>query len=167
MPPKKKSRRKSAKPKIAVARKKSKTAAKTKAKTKAKPKKQSAKVQSRRKSAVQKTSSKKAAPKREASSKASLRNPESETKRDVQQDARRRKRVARSPALDEQSGDLQGISRAEQDDSESIEELVEEGNAFEAGAVAGVEEADNADEREVRTHELPEDDVPEEYWDKE
>ena len=35
-----------------------------------------------------------------------------------------------------------------------------------AGAVAGVEEADNADEREVRTHELPEDDVPEEYLDK-
>jgi len=65
-----------------------------------------------------------------------------------------------------QSGDLQGLSQAEQADSESVDELVEEGNLFEAGAVAGVEEADNADEREVHTHEVPEDDVPEEYLDK-
>lgn len=65
-----------------------------------------------------------------------------------------------------QSGDLQGLSRAEEADSESVDELVEEGNVFEAGAVAGVEEANNADEREVHTHEVPEDDVPEEYLDK-
>ena len=65
-----------------------------------------------------------------------------------------------------QSGDLQGLSRVEQADSESVDELVEEGNPFEAGAVAGVEEADNADEKEVDTHEVPEDDVPEEYLDK-
>lgn len=68
--------------------------------------------------------------------------------------------------LGQQSGDLQGLSRAEQADSESVDELVEEGNIFEAGAVAGVEEADNAGEREVHTHEVPEDDVPEEYLDK-
>ena len=66
-----------------------------------------------------------------------------------------------------QSGDLQGLSRAEQADSESVDELIEEGNPFEASAVAGVEEADNADEREVRTHEVPEDDIPDEYFDKE
>ena len=65
-----------------------------------------------------------------------------------------------------QSADFQGLSRAEQADSESVDELVEEGNLFEAGAVAGVEEADNADEREVHTREVPEDDVPEEYQDK-
>jgi hypothetical protein len=65
-----------------------------------------------------------------------------------------------------ESGDLEGLSRAEEADSESVDELVEEGNSFEAGAVAGVEEADNADEREVHTHEVPEDDVPEEYLDK-
>lgn len=64
------------------------------------------------------------------------------------------------------SEDWQGLSRVEQADSESVEELVEEGNLFEAGAVAGVEEADDADEKEVRTRELPEDDVPEEYLDK-
>lgn len=65
-----------------------------------------------------------------------------------------------------QSGDLQGLSRAVQADSESVDELVEEGNVFEAGAVAGVEEANSADEKEVHTHEVPEDDVPEEYLDK-
>ena len=58
------------------------------------------------------------------------------------------------------------MSRAEEADSESVDELVEEGNTFEAGAVAGVEEADNSDEREVHTHEVSEDDVPGEYLEK-
>ena len=44
--------------------------------------------------------------------------------------------------------------------------MLEEGNAFEADAVAGVEHADENQEREVHTHEVPEDDVPEEYLDK-
>jgi len=65
-----------------------------------------------------------------------------------------------------QSGDLQGLSNAETVDSESVGELVEEGNAFEADIVAGVEDAGRHDEREVRTHEVPEDDVPDEYLDK-
>jgi hypothetical protein len=65
-----------------------------------------------------------------------------------------------------QTGDLEGLSRAEQADSESVDELVEEGNAFEAGAVAGVQEADDQDMREVHTREVPEDDVPDEYLDK-
>lgn len=67
----------------------------------------------------------------------------------------------------QQSGDLQGLSRAESADSESVDELVEEGNPFEANVVTGVEDADNAGERAVRTHEVPEDDVPDEYLDKE
>lgn len=62
-----------------------------------------------------------------------------------------------------QSGDLQGLSNRGGSDSESVDELLEEGNAFEAEAVKGVEDADQADEQEVRTHEVPEDDVPEEY----
>jgi hypothetical protein len=66
-----------------------------------------------------------------------------------------------------QSGDLQGLSGVESADSESVDELLEEGNAFEADVVTGVEAADNADEREVRTHEVPEDDVPGEYSDEE
>ncbi len=65
-----------------------------------------------------------------------------------------------------QSGEFQGLSREEQANSESVDELVEEGNIFEAGAVAGVEEADNHDTREVHTNEVPEDDVPEEYLEK-
>jgi hypothetical protein len=67
----------------------------------------------------------------------------------------------------EQAGDLQGLSRVESADSESVEELLEEGNAFEAGAVMGVEDAKDADEGEILTHEVPEDDVPGEYLDKE
>jgi len=66
-----------------------------------------------------------------------------------------------------QSGDLQGLSDAENADSESVDELLEEGNAFEADVVTGVEDAGNADEKEVRTHEVPGDDVPHEYLDKE
>ena len=58
------------------------------------------------------------------------------------------------------------MSRRELADSESVDELLEEGNAFEAGVVAGVEEADDTDEREVHTREVPEDDVPDEYLDK-
>lgn len=65
-----------------------------------------------------------------------------------------------------EAGDLQGLSDRESADSESVDELVEEGNAFEAGVVSGVEEADDNDEREVHTHEFPEDDVPEEYLDE-
>src|ERR1700674_4488836 len=65
-----------------------------------------------------------------------------------------------------QSGDLQGLSNVETADSESVGELVEEGNAFEADIVAGVEDGGRHDEREVRTHEVPEDDVPGEYLDK-
>jgi hypothetical protein len=66
-----------------------------------------------------------------------------------------------------QSGDLQGLSGIERADSESVNELIEEGNAFEADVVAGVESAGNNDEGEVRTREVPEDDVPGEYLDKE
>jgi hypothetical protein len=62
-----------------------------------------------------------------------------------------------------QSGDIQGISRQEDVDSESVEELAEEGQDFEAEAVSGVENALDPDEGEVRTHEVPEDDVPREY----
>jgi hypothetical protein len=66
-----------------------------------------------------------------------------------------------------QSGDLQGLSTVEGADSESVDELLEEGNAFEADAVMGVEDAGAAEGREVRTHEVPVDDVPSEYLDKE
>jgi hypothetical protein len=63
-----------------------------------------------------------------------------------------------------QSGDLQGLSNRPDADSESVDELLEEGNAFEAEVVKGVEDAD--EEGEVHTHEVPEDDVPGEYLDQ-
>ncbi|MGA3089251.1 MAG: hypothetical protein ABSD75_11610 [Terriglobales bacterium] len=65
-----------------------------------------------------------------------------------------------------QSGDLQGLRDIESADSESVSELLEEGNAFEADVIAGVENVEDGEEQEVHTHEVPEDDVPEEYLDK-
>jgi len=62
-----------------------------------------------------------------------------------------------------QSGDLQGLSNRAAADSESVDELIEEGNAFEAEIVQGVQDAPDADRSEVITHEVPEDDVPDEY----
>jgi hypothetical protein len=62
-----------------------------------------------------------------------------------------------------QSGDLQGLSNRAGADSESVDELLEEGNAFEAEVVKGVEDVPDADEGEIVTHEVPEDDVPREY----
>jgi hypothetical protein len=67
----------------------------------------------------------------------------------------------------EQSGDLQGLSNVERADSESVDELLDEGNTFEAEVVKGVEDAEDADEVEVCTHGVPQDDVPREYLDKE
>jgi len=65
-----------------------------------------------------------------------------------------------------QAGDLQGLSDHPTANSESVEELLEEGNALEAEAVQGVENALDADQGEVETQEVLEDDVPQEYLDK-
>ncbi len=65
-----------------------------------------------------------------------------------------------------QSGDIAGLSHEALADSESEEELAEEGQAFEAEVVSGVEHAPDADEAEVTTREIPEDDVPTEYDDR-
>jgi hypothetical protein len=65
-----------------------------------------------------------------------------------------------------QSGDTQGLSRREDVDSESVEELAEEGQSLEAEVVSGVENAKDPDQGEVTTSEVPEDDVPPEYTDR-
>lgn len=67
------------------------------------------------------------------------------------------------PAAGGQSGDIQGLPRDEEVDTESVEELVEEGQALEAEYVSGVENAPDADQGEIKTREVPEDDVPDEY----
>ena len=58
---------------------------------------------------------------------------------------------------------MQGLSRKRVVDSESVEELIEEGQAREASAISGVEDAPDPDEAELYTREVPADDVPEEY----
>jgi len=73
---------------------------------------------------------------------------------------------ARRAAAGAGGGDFGGASVVEGADSESADELLEEGQAFEAGIVSGVEDAPDADQGEVRTHEVSQDDVPEEYDDK-
>jgi hypothetical protein len=70
------------------------------------------------------------------------------------------------PGAGGQSGDIQGLSRKESADSESVEELTEEGQDYEAEVVSGVQNARDPDQGEVTTKEVPEDDVPKEYDDQ-
>jgi hypothetical protein len=65
-----------------------------------------------------------------------------------------------------QSGDTQGLSNLPQADSESVAELAEEGQFFEAAVVSGVENAPDADVGPIKTREVPEDDVPLEYQER-
>jgi hypothetical protein len=58
------------------------------------------------------------------------------------------------------SGDLQGLSTLELDDSESVSELIEEGQDLEAELIEGVEDAPDADEGDVRVHKAPQKGVP-------
>lgn len=65
-----------------------------------------------------------------------------------------------------QSGDTQGLPNREEGDSESVEELLEEGQSFEAGLILGVENASKDEVAEVHTKQVPEDDVPAEYLER-
>lgn len=76
------------------------------------------------------------------------------------------KKPGQGPGSAGQSGDTQGLPDEAEAASESVLELVEEGQAFEAEAISGVENAPDADVAEVRTRQVPEDDVPSEYLDK-
>ena len=115
--------------------------------------------------AKKKTAKKAAAPKRK---------PMSAAKAGAPGRGRTKEKVYPMPPLEKEpgprsgmmSGDLQGVSGSESADSESVDELLEEGNAFEAGIVEGVERADDRAERPVRTRQMREDDVPQEYLDK-
>ena len=71
------------------------------------------------------------------------------------------------PSSAGQSGDTQGLSDSEDLGEESVKELVEEGQSFEAAILAGVAAADatNEEVEEVHTHEVSQDDVPPEYQD--
>jgi hypothetical protein len=52
-----------------------------------------------------------------------------------------------------QSGDTQGLSSIAEDADESVEELAESGQAYEAEVISGVEDAADHPERPVHTHE--------------
>jgi hypothetical protein len=70
---------------------------------------------------------------------------------------------ARSDPAIVRSGDLQGLSDEPEAESESVRELLDEGQAYEAMVVDSVEKSQAADAGPVRTREVPEDDVPFEY----
>lgn len=152
--------RKKAKSKSKAKQMKSKNAVAKRVRTA--PKKKNAKTKSAKNALRRKAAAKGAPLTRRTTRRGSKVNLEEE----VRQDLRSRNLISARTTSGGQTGDLQGVSRVQEADSESVDELLEEGNLFEAGAVAGVEEADNADEREVHTHEVAEDDVPEEYLDK-
>jgi len=59
------------------------------------------------------------------------------------------------PAENVDSGDVEGLPTEPEASSESVEELVDEGQYFEAEIVDGVENAPPADVAEVTTHERP------------
>lgn len=141
---------------------KPRTSKKAKATKKSLAANRSVKAKRSKKSRKKKTVKKTVHSARSGAKRRKLVNPERESKQEI----RGRTATASASISVRQSGDLQGLSRAEQADSESVEELVEEGNISEASAVAGVEASDNAEEKEVHTREFPEDDVPEEYLDK-
>jgi len=129
-----------------------------------------------KKTKMKKTARKKAAAKRKPAKKAASKKASSRKKKALKKRRVRGKREIVDSVVFEprglgagiagQSGDLQGLSGRERADSESVGELLEEGNAFEAEVVKGVEDAGDADEGEVVTHEVAEDDVPGEYRDE-
>jgi hypothetical protein len=65
-----------------------------------------------------------------------------------------------------QSGDTQGLSDVAEAGPESVLELVEDGQSYEAEAIEGIEDAPDADVSEVHTKQFPEDDVPLEYQER-
>lgn len=135
--------------------------------TKKKKKPAKPKKASRRAASAKRTLTKKRAPAGKAAAK-----PKRRTKKGRPRGKQQRENVVAfepqglGPRSGGQSGDLQGLSDFARADGESVGELLEEGNAFEAEVVKGVEDVPDADQGEIRTHEVPEDDVPAEYLEK-
>ena len=64
------------------------------------------------------------------------------------------------------SGDLQGLSDMAESDSQSVRELMEDGQFYEAEVVSGIENAPSVGARRAKIREVREDDVPPEYTDQ-
>lgn len=71
-----------------------------------------------------------------------------------------RRKKGTGPGSGGQSGDTQGLPDVAEADSESVEELVQEGQYLEGELVDAMEEDLDG---EVRTKQVPEEDVPLEY----
>src|SRR5947209_5977412 len=121
---------------------KSKTRASAKAKSGAR-----SGAKARARGGAKKASSKRAAPKRRSRERA------------VPQGSQSVETVPMSRALRARAGagggDFGGVSTVESVENESADELLEEGQAFEAGIVSGVENAPDADQGPIRTREVP------------
>lgn len=74
-----------------------------------------------------------------------------------------KKEKGTGPGSGGQSGDTQGLSDVAEADSESVEELAEEGQYEEADLIQEMEEGPDGEVKEVRTRQIPQDDVPLEY----
>jgi hypothetical protein len=134
----------------------------------------STKKTGKKKLAVKRQTPKKKSAKKSAHKKMTVKAVSKKSNNTRRRPARRRSQTAEAatfPANEAssrsggQAGDLQGLSDVEAADSESVDELLEEGNAFEAGVVSGVEDAGRANRSEIHTREVLEDDVPDEYLD--
>lgn len=128
----------------------------------------------KKESARKKKSAKKAAPKKKLALK---KKPPAKKKTTRRKKPTSRAAVVSNPVLEPndselgpdsggQSGDVQGLPRQELADSESVTELAEEGQDFEAGIVEAVENAPDADKGPIKSREVPENDVPDEYLDE-
>lgn len=79
-----------------------------------------------------------------------------------------RKRPAETdPGAGGQAGDLQGLPDREEAESESVSELIEEGQSYEASLVDAVENAPPPEAGPLKPRQRPEDDLPAEYTDHE
>lgn len=67
------------------------------------------------------------------------------------------------PGSGGQSGDTQGLSGVASASSESVKELVEEGQYAEAALLEAIEDGPEAEDGSIWTREVATDDVPEEY----
>src|SRR5260370_39791794 len=67
------------------------------------------------------------------------------------------------PEAGGQAGDTVGLSRDEIAGPASVEELLGEGQAYEAEGISGIENAPDAEQGEVTTSQFPVEDVPQEY----
>jgi len=78
----------------------------------------------------------------------------------------RRPEPEAGPGSAGQSGDTQGLPEREDVENESVRELVEEGQYYEASLVDAVENAPPADAGAMRPRRRREDDLPPEYADQ-